>query len=71
MDTKTLKLPKSPPQYLILLIKKLTDLIHYVKPASTLMLKKIDEDLEVIKKCEQDINSRFKSVVESKQDVTN
>lgn len=46
-------------------------MIHYVKPASTVMLKKIDEDLEVIKKCEQDINSRFKSVVESKQDVTN
>ena len=35
------------------LSKKLTDLIHYVKPASTVLLRKIDEDLEVIKKSEE------------------
>lgn len=51
--------------------QKLTDLIHYVRPASTLLLKTIDEDLEVIKKSEEQINSRFKNVVESRQDVTN
>lgn len=34
------------------LSKKLTDLIHYVKPASTVLLRKIEEELEVIKKSE-------------------
>ena len=50
MGIKILKLPKSHHQYFYIINKKkLTDLIHYVKPASTLMVKKIDEDLDIIR----------------------